>query len=300
MEKVKLSESLSVSRIVHGYMRMNDWNMSSKELLSFIKATAELGITTVDHADLYGDYTVEEQFGRALELEPQMRKQIEIITKCGIKLISDRFKDNKVKHYDTSKEHIINSVETSLKNLKTDYIDLLMIHRPDPFMNPDEVAEAFNQLKQEGKVLNFAVSNFSESDFSMLQSYLSEPLVTNQVRISPLYLDAFHDGTINHALKERIHPMAWSPLGGGRVFRENTDQAVRVRNALKEVGEEINCVEIDKIAYAWLLNHPAKIIPIVGSRNIEVLQRAKDSLNLNLSREQWFKIYEASQGESVK
>ncbi|EOD01837.1 aldo/keto reductase [Caldisalinibacter kiritimatiensis] len=299
MEKIRLSDTLKLSRIVQGFMRLSDWNMSKEERLNFIEQCIDMGITSFDHADIYGGYICEELFGEALELKPQLRDKMEIITKCGIKIISPNRPEHRVKHYDTSKEHIINSVNNSLKNLRTDYIDLLLIHRPDPFMNPEEVAEAFNTLYRDGKVRNFGVSNFTPSQFNMLSSYLDMPLVTNQIEISVMQYENFRNGTIDLCLEKRIPPLAWSPLAGGKVFTSEDEKSVRLRNVLEKIADELNVDGIDKIMYAWLLNHPAKIIPIVGSGKISRVKRAVESLDIKLDRQQWFEILEASNGRRV-
>jgi predicted oxidoreductase len=212
MQKIKLNEDLELSRIVHGLMRLSEWGFSKKERLNLIESIMDLGITSFDHADIYGDYRCEELFGEALALKPEIRNDIQLITKCGIKMISKNRPEHKLKHYDTNKEHIISSVENSLKNLETDYIDLLLIHRPDPLMNPDQVAEAFKFLKAQGKVLNFGVSNFEPAEFEMLSSRLDFPLVTNQIEVSVMALENFDNGSIDKCLEKNIVPMALSPL----------------------------------------------------------------------------------------
>jgi predicted oxidoreductase len=299
MEKVKLAHDLSFSRIIHGLWRLAEWNMNPQEILSMTEQCIELGITTFDHADIYGNYTCESLFGEALKLKPSLRESMQIVTKCGIKLRSSKYPEHEVKHYDTSKDHIINSVNQSLKNLHTDYIDVLLIHRPDPFMDPEETAEAFSQLKREGKVRYFGVSNFTPSQFNMLNSYLEEPLVTNQIEISAVHLDAFQDGTIVHCLEKRIPPMAWSPLAGGRIFSDEGEKATRIRHALEEVGKELGVSSLDQLHYAWLLIHPARIMPIVGSGKMERIKHAVEALKIPMTRQQWFKIWIASTGKDV-
>lgn len=299
MERVHLTEELSFSRIIHGLWRLGEWNYTDEQLLSLIEKCLDMGISTFDHADIYGNYGNEELFGRALSLKPIIRQRMEIVTKFGIKLVSSKRPDHEIKYYDTSKEHIIKSVENSLSNLQTDYIDVLLIHRPDPAMDPMEVAEAFTSLKEQGKVNHFGVSNFTPTQFDMLSSYLSFPLVTNQVEVSVNHLNAFQDGTIEHLLQKRIAPMAWSPLAGGKIFSNSDERFARIRKALMEVGEELSISENDKIMYAWLLNHPSRIMPIVGSGKWDRIKAAAESLNIKLTRQQWFKIWIASTGEDV-
>lgn len=218
MQRIQMTEDLSFSRIIHGLWRLADWNQSKEDTLSLIQYNIENGITTFDHADIYGSYTCEALFGEALNLQPSTREKMEIVTKCGIVLPSDNRPEHKTHHYNTSKKHILTSVENSLQNLKTDYIDLLLVHRPDPFMNGEEVAEAFTQLKDEGKVRHFGVSNFKNHQWNMLQSYLPFPLITNQIELSAYNLENFEDGTLNLCQEKRVAPMAWSPLAGGAIF----------------------------------------------------------------------------------
>lgn len=299
MEKIKLTDDLSFSRIIHGLWRLGEWNLKDEEVLSLIEDCLQLGITTFDHADIYGNYTNEALFGKGLALKPSIREKMEIVTKCGIKLVSNQRPEHEIKYYDTTKEHIIKSAENSLRNLQTDYIDVLLIHRPDPAMDPADVAEAFTQLKEQGKVRHFGVSNFTPSQFEMLDSYLPFPLVTNQVEISVSFLNTFQDGTIEHCLQKRVAPMAWSPLAGGTIFSDESEKAVRIRKALHEVGEELNVSELDKLMYSWLLHHPARIMPIVGSGKLDRIKTAVDALDIKMTRQQWFKIWIASTGEDV-
>lgn len=299
MKRIRLAEDLEFSQIIHGLWRLSEWKMSTEDLVSFIEECIELGITTFDHADIYGGYTCEEIFGKALALKPELREKIQLVTKCGIKLKSNKFPNLKMNHYDTSKEHILLSVNNSLKNLQTDYIDLLLIHRPNPFMNPVEVAEAFNQLHSEGKVRHFGVSNFLPSQFKLLQAYLEMPLVTNQIEVSPMQLEHFEKGTIDLLLEKKVAPMIWSPLAGGRIFTSDTEKAERVRLKLEEIAGEIGAKSIDEVLYAWLLAHPAKMMPIVGSGKIERVRVAAKSTKLSMTAEQWLRIYVGGMGHAL-
>lgn len=299
MEYIEITDNLKLSRIAHGHWRMLDWKLSKQKILNLIENCLDLGITTIDHADIYGDYNCEKYFGDILSMKSALREKLQIITKCGIKLVSKNRPNHKIKHYDTSKEHIISSVENSLKNLQTDRIDLLLIHRPDPFINPQEVADAFDILKEQGKVLNFGVSNFKPSQFRMLSSYLNFPLVTNQIEISPMCLEHFEQGTIDQCLEYKIPPMAWSPLHGGKFFTCREKKTKNVCKVLNKVREELGVDTIEHVIYSWLLSHPAGIIPIVGSGNIDRIKLAADSIKIKLSAQQWFEIWRSSTEKEV-
>ena len=296
--RIALNDNLSLSRIVHGYWRLRDWNLSDDQLLKLIEQVLELGITSFDHADIYGNHTCEAYFGRALALKPELREKMELISKCGIKMATDYNPELDIKIYDYSTEYIIKQAETSLKNLGTDRLDLLLLHRPAPFFNPEEVAKAFDQLKSSGKVLNFGVSNFSPAQFDTLQSYLDMPLATNQVEISVSCLEHFENENTEYFLKHKIKPMAWSPLAGGAIFDPKTEKDQRLTAVLKNIAAELN-TDIDQVMYAWLLKHPTGIMPIVGSQHINRIKSAVDALKIELSLEQWYKIYIASKGEDL-
>lgn len=287
-----------VSRLALGVWRLADWRLSAEELLDLIEAAVELGITTFDHADIYGDHTCEGLFGQALSLRPELRDRLELVTKCGIKLVSDRRPGRRIKHYDTSRRHIVASVEQSLRELRTDRVELLLLHRPDPLLDPDEVGTAFDELRRAGKVLHFGVSNFGPSQLEMLAGRLPVPLVTNQFEISPLRLAAWRDGTLEQCQRLRMAPMAWSPLAGGALFAGQEERARRVRWVLGELAEELGAAP-DQVALAWLLAHPAGIVPVVGSRRVERLRSAAAATGLSLDREQWFRLWTASTGEEV-
>ncbi|EKO3425015.1 aldo/keto reductase family oxidoreductase [Vibrio fluvialis] len=293
------SQGPEFSELVQGYWRLGEWGMTAQERLTFLKQHLELGITTVDHADIYGNYECEQLFGEALALEPSLREQLQIVTKCDIKLCSAKFPERKINHYDTSAAHIYQSVNNSLERLRVNEIDVLLIHRPDVLMDADEVAEAFTELHKVGKVKHFGVSNFSPAQFELLQSRLGKPLVTNQVEINPLNFDVAHDGTLDQMQMLRTRPMAWSCLGGGAIFNGDSEQAQRVRAVLEELREESGAESIDQVIYAWVRALPSKPLPIIGSGKIERVQAAVDALDLTLTREQWYRVWVASKGHGV-
>ncbi len=300
MDRIRLHENgPEVSRIAAGLWRLDGWDISPSDLRGWIEGAIDLGITTFDHADIYGNYTCEEIFGEALAEIHSIRPKIQLVTKCGIQLVSENNPGCTVKHYDTSREHVLKSAENSLERLRTDYIDLLLIHRPDPLMNADEVAETFTELKESGKVLFFGVSNFNTSQFEALQSKLSFPLATNQIECSVLHANPFDDGILDTCSRHGISPMAWSPLGGGELFTGKTEQIMRVRKELEEISERLGIESIDILALAWLLRHPAGIVPVIGTHCLDRMKRAVEAADIELPREDWFRILRASKGTDV-
>lgn len=281
MQKLKIhAEGPSLSRLIAGAWRWDACSTQQTEQL--IQTALSCGITSFDHADIYGNYSCEEIFGSVLKSNSSLRHSMELVTKCGIKLLSEKRPDHWIKHYDTSNEHIINSVENSLNMLSTDRIDLLLLHRPDPLLNPTEVAEAFTALRQSGKVLHFGVSNFTSAQFEMLQSYLLFPLVTNQIEVSLFKHGLLFNGTVDSLMKHRVSPMAWSPLGGGKHFED-----ARLKKSLDGLAKEYKSTPT-QILLAWLLKHPSNIFPILGTTKTERIEEAAASLNVDLDRQHWF------------
>lgn len=285
------------SRIVQGYWRLAEWGMSDQELLGFIEQSIVAGITTVDHADIYGGYQCESLFGRALALKPSLRDKLQIVTKCGIMLPSKNRPEITSHRYDHSVQHILQSVDNSLQNLKVDHLELLLLHRPSPLMDADHIAEAFEHLHTIGKVRHFGVSNFTPQQFDLLQSRLEMPLLVNQVELSPLELKHFDDGTLEHAQQHAVTPMAWSPFAGGDLFRLEGINPTLYK-ALADVSNA-HAASLDQIALAWLMRHPSGIAPIIGSGNIDRVKSAQQALSIKLTDEQWFAIWVASKGHPV-
>ncbi|QOI96621.1 MAG: aldo/keto reductase [Flammeovirgaceae bacterium] len=284
----------ALSRIVAGAWR---WKLETTEIERLIYTALDAGISSFDHADIYGDYANEERFGKILRGNPSLRNRMELITKCGIKLVSAARPEHRVKHYDTSKEHILRSVENSLKNLSTDRLDLLLIHRPDPLMHPEEVAEAFRLLKDQGKVLWFGVSNFSAAQFEMLQAYVPVRLVTNQVEISLFNPVKMVDGTVDALIKHRVSPLAWSPLGGGKYFTAS-GQAETIEMKLEGFASNYNCT-VSQLLLAWLLRHPANIFPILGTTNPDRVKEGAGAIHIKVDRQDWFAMLKAVTGKDV-
>ena len=298
--QIKLSQQGPIlSRIVAGTMTWGEWgaDYSAGRMAEMMSHCLDRGITTFDHADIYGHYSTEETFGRALtQLGTRVRAQMQLVTKCGIRLTTKRRPDNRLKSYDTSKEYIIESAERSLRNLQTDYLDLFLIHRPDPLMDPAEIAEAFEALRMAGKVRHFGVSNFTPHQFALLGSVT--PLVTNQVECHPLNPAVMFDGTFDQLLQKNLRPMVWSPLGGTKYFGGEGTTVLRLRDRVQTLARKYEVAE-DVLLLAWLLRHPSQPLPVVGTTKEERLTATADALALELDRQDWFAILEAARGGEV-
>ena len=285
-----------LSRIVAGMWRMTEWGMSAEQRVDFIERCIALGVTSFDHADIYGGYGVESLFGDALRLQPSLRERIELVTKCGIKLVSPERPQHTIQHYDTSAAHIHASVEQSLRQLGTDRIDLLLIHRPDPLMDFDEIAQCFHGLRQAGKVLHFGVSNFSRHQFEALDKRIA--LATNQVEFSPLHTAPMFDQTFDGLQDLGVSPMIWSPLAGGRLFHGGEDHADNLRLVIKGIADELG-QPFASVVFAWIMQLPSRPVPLTGTGRIEAIAVAVAGTQFSLSRAQWFSILRAARGHEV-
>jgi predicted oxidoreductase len=286
----------NLSRIIAGTMNWGIWdkNLSSTEMAHLINLYVENQITSFDHADIYGGYTTEESFGKALTESKIDRKKIQLITKCGIQYTSVKRPENHIKHYEYSKDYIIWSAENSLKNLQTDYLDIFLLHRPSPLMQADEIAEAVEKLKADGKILSFGVSNFTPFQTELLRQ--KTEISFNQVQFSATHHEAMLDGSFDYMQIHNIKPMAWNPLG--TVFRENTDQTFRLRQLLAKLVDKYH-VGSDIILLAWIMQHPAAIYPVAGTVNSGRIQQLMKAKSLVLDKQDWFAIWTESMGHKV-
>ncbi|GJJ05356.1 oxidoreductase [Duganella rhizosphaerae] len=287
---------LTLSRIVAGMWRINEWQLTPQQRVGFIEQCLALGVTSFDHADIYGGYGVEALFGEALALQPSLRARMQLVSKCGIKLVNEARPQHTIQHYDTSASHIVASAENSLRQLGTDHLDLLLIHRPDPLMDFDEIAGAFEQLRQAGKVRHFGVSNFSRHQFECLNRRI--PLATNQVEFSPLCVAPLFDQTFDGLQDLGVAPMIWSPLAGGRLFSRDDADGSRVRAAIQKVADELGR-PFGSVVFAWIMQLPSRPLPLTGSGRIQAVAEAVEATQFSLSRSQWFEILRAARGHEV-
>ncbi len=294
-----LNPNLKATPFIVGTMRLGTWGaqFSSQAYEKFIDQCVDLGLTHFDHADIYGHYTTEAAFGAVLKRRADLRKKVQLTTKCGIRLVTPNRPAHQLKSYDLSKAHIIASVEHSLQALGKSVLDCFLLHRPDFLMDPHEIAEAFTQLKAAGKVLDVGVSNFSTSQFELLHSFT--PLSIHQVEISALHLAAFQDGTLDQCLQHQVIPTAWSPFGGGAIFGETANPVQARLKAAAEVLAQQYDTGVDQILLAFLRSHPAGIIPILGTSKIERIKAAYAQQNLQLTKAEWYALWQATTGEEV-
>lgn len=293
MERVQLQEGLSFSRIVYGMWRLgDDADTSPAHVRAKIDACLTQGITTLDQADIYGGYEAEEILGTAMT--PDLRKQVEIVTKCDIVAPVGRYADARVKYYDTSRAHIMASVEHSLRLMKIEQIDLLLIHRPDPMMDHRETGAALDEIVASGKVRAVGVSNFKLHDWTLLQSAMKTPLVTNQIELSLGAHAGFTNGDVAYLQERDIVPMAWSPLGGGALMTEDTP----LTQVMDRVADDF-LVDRAAVAVAWLLAHPAGILPVMGTNTIDRIKGFSKAFDVDMTRQLWFELYTAALGDEV-
>ena len=293
-------EEYKISPFMIGTMRLGQWGSktNASEIEKFIEGCIALDLIDFDHADIYGSYTTESDFGAVLKKRPDLRNQMRITTKCGIRIVSKNRPEHQIKSYDLTKDHIKRSVENSLLALHTDHIDTLLLHRPDFLFDPQEIARAFTALEKEGKVKNFGVSNFSISQCELLQEIF--PLCTHQVEISLLHREAFENGVLDQCQKWGITPTAWSPLGGGVLLNSSEDRNIaELQKKITLLAEKYHA-QPDQVLLAWLRKHPAGTVSVLGTSKLSRIKNAKDSLKINLTHEEWYLLWQAATGTEIE
>ena len=295
MKRISITKDLSFSQIIYGMWRLSEAeDTSPAHVQAKIEACLEQGITTMDQADIYGGYEAEEVFGNALKVAPHLKDKIEVVTKCDILIPAGRYSGVSGKFYDTSRDHIVASVDHSLRLMNIDRIDTLLIHRPDPFMDHHETGAALDEVIASGKVRSVGVSNFKLHDWTLLQSAMKNQLVTNQIELSLAAHQGFTDGDVAYLQERGVPIMAWSPLGGGALMTGSG----AIQDALAKVAAD-NGVDNGAVAVAWLLAHPANIMSVMGTNNLDRIGKLSDALKVKMDRETWFELYTAALGNEV-
>lgn len=289
-----------VSAIVFGTWRLLDGDPppTSGDLAGLLDACLEVGIDTIDTAEIYGRYRVEEALGRVFRERPDLRERFTIVTKCGINVPAEAKPGTRVAHYDATASNVVACAEKSLRLMGIERIDVLLVHRPDWLTPADETAAGLERLLDSGKVGHVGVSNYTVDQFDLLGSRLRTPLVTNQVEVSLLAMEALWDGTLNQCERRRIRPMAWSPLAGGRLFG-GEEAAVRVRAAMEAMRGRYDGVSDDALAFAWVMAHPSRPVPILGTGRADRIRSAARAAGVRLERQDWYALWEAARGRRI-
>jgi len=291
----------SFSQLVYGTWRILDDKATAtpQHLMQRFQKCLELGITTIDTAEIYGLYLVEEFIGQTLKLDPAIRAKMEIVTKAGIYVPCDFHPERKTNFYNATAQRLIKSAEKSLRFLGTDYIDLFLVHRPDWLTSIDDTAEGLNKLLKDGKIRSAGVSNYNVHQFDALNSRLDQPLVTNQIEFHLLHMDPIYDGSLDQAQKLRFKPMAWSPLAGGRLLDPENEAGQRIRQACASISEKYANATVDQLAYAWIMAHPSAPLPVIGTNKLDRLEATAKSTVIQLEREDWYALWTAAKGHGI-
>lgn len=300
MKRIKLSKTgPEFSRLVYGTWRLLATKPDAQEINRRLHACVELGITTLDTAEIYGLYTVEEALGAALALSPGLRGKLEIVTKAGIYVPNPYHPERRTAFYNATGARLIKSLEKSLRLLGTDHVDLFLVHRPDWLTRAEDTATGLNALMRSGKINAAGVSNYSASQFDLLNGLMEQPLVTNQIEFNLLHTEPLTDGTLTQCEKLGVLPMAWSPLAGGRLFSADEPAAARLAAAAHEMAERTQGATVEQLATAWILAHPSQPLPVIGTHKLERLQSTAAACDIVLEREDWYALWQAAQGRKV-
>ena len=300
MKRLQLTAARpGILRMVYGTWRLLDTNPTPQEINRRLQACLDLGMTTIDTAEIYGLYEVEQQLGAALALSPGLRDQLELVTKAGIYVPCAAHPERRTAHYDATGPRLIKSLEKSLRLLGTDHVELLLVHRPDWLTRADDTAAGLNELLRSGKIGSAGASNYTAAQFDLLNSHMAQPLVTNQVEFHLLHPEPINDGTFHQCEKLGVLPMAWSPLAGGRIFDPSHPAAPRLAAAAQSISTRYHAATLEQLAYAWILAHPSHPLPIIGTNKLERLRSAAEADAIELAREDWYALWEAAQGRKI-
>ena len=302
MTRIKLHDaSPEFSPLAFGTWRVLEDPLSATPaaLLELLKACLDCGITTIDTAEIYGGYRVEELTGAALALDAGVKGRMEVITKAGIFVPNAFHPDRRFAHYNASAARLIKSAEKSLRGLGVEALDCFLVHRPDWVASIDETAAGLNRLVKDGKIRSAGVSNYSASQFAALSSRMEQPLVTNQVEFHPFHMDPIVDGVFDQCQEKRVRPMAWSPMAGGRIFAEGDADAARLRLACSEMSGRYGGASVDQLVLAWIMAHPVKPMPVLGTAKAARVRAAAGAMDVALTREDWYGLWEAAKGHRI-
>lgn len=300
MKRIELASSgPEFSQLAYGTWRFLDGDLSAQDINRRLNRCVELGITTIDTAEIYGEYDVEEAVGQALDLSPGLRDKLELVTKAGIYIPCKYHPERRVAFYNATAERLKKSLEKSLRFLGTDRLDLFLVHRPDWLTSIDETAAGLNQLIGDGKIISAGVSNYTPSQFDALNSRMDTPLVTNQVEFHLLHMDPIYDGTFDQCQQQQVKPMAWSPMAGGRLFDTSNAAAQRLAKEATELSEKYDGATLEQLAYAWIMAHPSNPLPVIGTNKLERIESAAKSVEIQLDREDWYALWTAAKGQGI-
>ena len=300
MKRSKLTaQGPEFSRMVYGTWRLLDTLPTAQEINRRLHVCLDLGITTIDTAEIYGRYAVEERLGAALALSPGLRDKLEIVTKAGIYVPCPQHPERRTAHYNATGSRLSQSLEKSLRLLGTDHVELFLVHRPDWLTRADDTAAGLNQLLRSGKIRSAGVSNYSASQFDLLNTQMEQPLVTNQIEFHLLNPEPINDGTFHQCEKLGVLPMAWSPLAGGRLFDPSHPAASRLAAAVKSMSSRYHGATLEQLAYVWIMAHPSGPLPVIGTNKLERIQSAAKADDIVLEREDWYALWEAAQGRKI-
>ncbi len=288
------------SQMVFGTWRLLDTPaLSPQEINRCFNTCVDTGITTIDTAEIYGLYEVEEALGKALALSPGLRDKLEIVTKAGIYVPCKFHPQREVAHYNATAARLIKSLDKSLRLLGTDHVNLFLVHRPDWLTSADDTANGLNQLLHSGKIRSAGVSNYNVHQFELLSARMDQPLVTNQLEFHLLHMDPIYDGTFSQCERLGILPMAWSPLAQRRLFDPKNESARRLKICTEKLYSKYGGATLEQFAYAWIMAHPTRPLPVIGTNKLERIASAAKSCDMALEREDWYALWEAAQGRVI-
>jgi predicted oxidoreductase len=294
MQKIYLSDSgPKVSPAIYGFYRWSGEDLSQYKMESILNLCLELGVNTFDHADVYGGYHCEELFGKIIKSKPIKREDLVLFTKAGYVSPHYLYPDVRVPNYNSSGPHLLKSLEHSLKQLQTDYVDVFLVNNLDPISDLEETARTLEKIKSSGKAKNIGIVNFSVFQHQLLSSYLRIPIVTNHIELNLLNTSALDNGQIDYSKQRYMRPLATSPLAEGKIAESSERIPLRVRGKLEELSKKYN-VHFESLAIAWLVKLGA--LPLIGTTNEDRIRNIVAAFDIELDHQDWYDLYNCSKG----